>query len=937
MSLSDALASAVATARAALGDPVGRVWVVTPSSVASELARRELGTAHDVLDVRFQTPGRLVGELAEVELAIQGLQPLPAGWHRARVEALLDEGTVGGRFSETLQARGWASALARLVRELQGAGIAGAALRDLPLTPDLRERCALVADLLDALDSSLAREGRASPTQAAAAAIEALASGHPAADPGAVVLLGDGRLPPLERHVLARWLRGRPVVRVGLSAFEALEPEPGGLRALAPDAAGLAVSGGASSIELVSTPDEVREASELVRTVQAALATDPSLALDRVAIVLPDTEIVEPLAAALQRAGIPATWLIGRPLAETQAGRFVGALLALHDEAPVVQWYSLLTEPGLRLGARLGTQALQGRGRWRRFLAPLRHARSVLAVLGALDRRIEEALTAGPGEEEDRIALQGLRACLVAVRGLVSELRRARSPSQLAAALLPLLHPVQGWWRRGADTSRLASTLEGLARDGVGDVLAETPLLAGSLTDPALRVLEPMSTLGGTFDLVLVAGLVNKTFPREPSEDPILPDTARRALTEATGILLATSEDQPALERRRLAAVLSSARGRLVGFVARSDFSKGRPALLSPFARELASLAAGTPQTFSDAERALIPRGSRSGVPPEPEAALGAGQHLAARLAQGSGLDAALAHPAAGPAMHRARALARLAAGEVSAELLPYAGVVPAELGIPEGGWEAPMEPRRLWSMLEDPEDWLLGQLGARSLSTLRPGFDPTTQRAVRRRLLRVLADLLREGRTTRAEVLTAAATTLSDELAEYGFERPDALVAELVREADGLLGDPADLPSGGGLGEPRPVDPGAPFVIEGGDGLPGAQDLVALVETKPTRNNKATATQGVGLEALALGSGLVARTIDDVEVPIRADELAPVRERVQATAAAVTAGWFPSIDTGSGGQRPRPPRHRLSDDVPWDWADPDVAIPILAQVGGER
>ncbi len=948
MSLSDALAAAVTSAREALGDPLGRVWVVSPSVLASEMARRELGATHDVLDVRFSTPGRLVSELAEVELALDGLTSPPAGWHRSQVEALLDEGVIGGRFAATLQARGWAAALARVAREMESGGITSEALRGLPLTSDLVERCELVAGLVERLLAALADAGHATPTQTLEAALRALESGHPVAEPGAVVLLGDGRLPELERRALLAWLHGRPVFRLALPAFEALDPEPYGLRELAPDATPVPVATPTPSIDLVGTPDEVREAAELVREVQRALANDPALALDRIAIVLPDTEIVEPLAAALQRAGLPATWQIGRPLAETPAGRFVGALLALYDEAPVIQWYSLLTEPGLRLAARLGAQVTQGRGRWRRYLGPLRHARSVVAVLGALDRRIDEAIERGPDGEDDRIALQGLRASLVAVRGLVSELRRASSASDLAATLLPMLHPSRGWFRRGADTSRLASALEALslargARTGwrrsadiLRDVLAETALLSGALSDRALRVVEPMSTLGGSFDLVLVGGLVHGRFPREPSEDPILPDVVRDAIETATGVALVRSTDLPALEERRLASVLSSARGRLVGFVPRSDFAKGRPTLLSPFARSLASIAAGTAMTFSQTEQALDHRGSRSGVPPTPEDALGPAQYLAARLQSGRALDAALAHPAAGRAIRRSRALARLAEGELTPELLPYAGVVPEGLGDPEEGWEGPMQPRRLWSLLEDPEGWLLRELGAYSLRSLRPGLDPTRDYAVRRRLLRVLSELLDDGRVTREGVLAAFAQELREELAEGGFDEPDALIREALREAEAQLGDPADLPAGSGSEAPAQVDPEAPFLIEEGEGLRAGDGPVALVAKKPTRNNKTTAAGGVTLEALARGTGLTARTLDDQEVAVSAGELVEVRENLRATAHAVTAGWFPSTDEGSRGLKPKPPRNRLNDDLTWDWTDPERAELVLAALGGE-
>jgi len=946
LTLSASLSRAIHLARTQLGDPLGRVWVITPSVVAAELARRELGAEHDILDVRFTTPARLVAQLAEVELALAGRTPFPAGWHRGRVEALLEEGAIGGRFATTLQARGWAAALARLTRELQSAGVTGTMLRTLDLAPDLAERCVLVADLLDALAAMATDEGHALPVDVADAAKRAMGARHPLSEPGAVVLLGDARLPRLDRVTLGMWLHGRPTLRLALAPLEALPLEPMGLLALAPDATIVPSPAAPPQIEVFATPDEVREASAIARIVQAALSADPNLALDRVAIVLPDTDIVEPLAAALTRAGIPATWQIGRPVSETPAGRFVGALLALRDDSPPVDWYALLTEPGLRLSARLGAQVTQGRGRWRRLLAPLRNARSVLAVLAALDRSIEAAVTGEESREGDLAALRGLRTAIVGVRQIVSPLRSARSAGALAAMLHPLLDPKTGWWRRAPDTARLSSALEILAQDGgrpstfaraattLLDAITETPLLAGALTDPAVRVLEPMSTLGGSFELVVLGGLVHGRFPRDPSEDPILTDTVRDALRVTHGISLPLSTDQPAAERRRLAAVLSASRNRLVGLVPRADFAKGRPSLVSPFARELASLAAGRELGFAEMERSMPTLGSRAGVPPAADDALGSAEYLAARLAigDGSALSSAVSDPCIGRTMRRARALGRLAEGELTKGLLPYLGVVPTELVPLTDGWDAPMPPWQLQRLVTDPEGWLLGQLGVRSLTSLRAGFDPTNRYAIRDRLLSVLAEKLADGRTSREGVLVAAAETLREELTMLGFEGIDAVVHDAQRACAQVLGDPSDLPPRPGLSAPTVVDPQAPFVIEGGDGLPGS-DTIALVGEVPGPKDRIGAARSVALEALARNQGLSVRALDDRAGEVPADALGKLRERVRATAAAVEAGWFPSEDTGTSGRTSRPPRNRLTDDRSASWVDPDASAPVFALI----
>ncbi len=217
------------------------------------------------------------------------------------------------------------------------------------------------------------------------------------------VLLGDRLLAPKIHHVLRAWLGRHPHVEVRAGPWHALPPAPAGMRAActgeALDVPTRASTAGAlarglfasptagvpmdDTVVLARTPDDVREVAEAVRT--ALDAVRDGVPLDRIAIVVPDAEQIGVLRAHLERAGVPATWLVGPPIATTPAARFlVHALEVAHGDDTVPAWYGLLRQPELQLRSAVAADVTEGRGRWRKVLAGCGAVRDTRVIVSAI-------------------------------------------------------------------------------------------------------------------------------------------------------------------------------------------------------------------------------------------------------------------------------------------------------------------------------------------------------------------------------------------------------------------------------------------------------------------------------------------------------------------------------------------------------------------------
>ncbi|HEY8432594.1 MAG TPA: hypothetical protein VIL20_29690 [Sandaracinaceae bacterium] len=734
----------------------------------------------------------------------------------------------------------------------------------------------MLARLLEEVSAGRAREQLFGPLEEARSAREAIESSAaiPANEPRGVVLLGDARSSKLVASSLREWLARRAVLRVALPGLSELPPGWGGLRACAPDAEEIRVPTPAVSVTLVRTPDPVREQTEIVRRVQAAVREGTPL--DRIAIVLPDASEAVALREALERAGIPATWQVGPPLASTPAAGFLTHALdlALGDDT-VVSWYELLRLPGLKLRALLGADATRGRGRWRRLLARCGAYRGTGTILAALRATSEEL--EGDEAEADRAAIESLNR---AIEHLWAELSGWREPRTIGRWARTWLGFLGAFWRTSPEAHQLTSLLESWSRADAGprlspseasvtlrDALAATQALSGRLSDASIRVLSPMQCLGAELDLICVASMTQGRFPVDPSEDPILVDGLVGAINERFGAGLFSSADRVALERRRFASVRAAARRDLWLSCPRVEMLEGRPLLPGTLLLDIASELAGRRVGFAELEATLEPRGSRSrAFVDRPEDAVGVGELLLSRLhakdagVRAKALAALLAHPTAARLARASRAASRIAAGERDASLRPWAGFVRPEVLACKGIDGSPLGVRQLHALLGDPLEFLLRHvLGAWPAPRLYEDFDPVRDWYVRRIMREEARALLtKSGADLARELLPSFEAAVGARLERAGTN--DESIAARVRclgkrLAEGLV--TADPVAGPELAlASAPISADLPWRIEGGDGRRAGTAIEWLVSEAPTPKAQESAYGELAQVAALLSRG---------------------------------------------------------------------------------
>jgi integrase len=137
--LGPALASAIVSLRARLGDPTAPIAILTPSSVNGTLARRELAFATPFIRVEMWTPAELEDVLAEEGLRRAGKVVEPAGWSRATVARIVREDALPGGYEEVLREPGWTAALVSALRVLEGGRVTAAELSRVSLPAGLSD------------------------------------------------------------------------------------------------------------------------------------------------------------------------------------------------------------------------------------------------------------------------------------------------------------------------------------------------------------------------------------------------------------------------------------------------------------------------------------------------------------------------------------------------------------------------------------------------------------------------------------------------------------------------------------------------------------------------------------------------------------------------------------------------------------------------------
>jgi ATP-dependent helicase/nuclease subunit B len=388
------------------------------------------------------------------------------------------------------------------------------------------------------------------------------------------------------------------------------------------------------SVDLFSAPGEALECVEIARRIRA-LGTP----FDRVAILLRHPDRYQPLVEeALRRADIPAYFSRGTAKPDP-AGRAFLALLACASEgcsatrfaeylslgqvppldgqgAPPrreVEWTSPEDEMLAALGAAPAREDAGERAipEATSIATPLAWEKLLVdaAVIGGYERWARRLRGL---EQEFRLQLQSLGAEEQARRERIErDLERLGNLERFALPLIEDLHslPASAHWEEWLGAlSQLAARalvnpepvltvlaeLRPMAEVGPVDLDEVRTVLSERLLflrrDPPHRrygrvfVGSIDEARGRVFDLVFLPGLAEGLFPRKASEDPLLLDESRRAISPD----LTTRTDQAGEERLLLRTAVAAAGSRFIASYPSMDLTQGRPRVPSFYALEIA-------------------------------------------------------------------------------------------------------------------------------------------------------------------------------------------------------------------------------------------------------------------------------------------------------------------------------------------------------------
>jgi RecB family exonuclease len=307
-----------------------------------------------------------------------------------------------------------------------------------------------------------------------------------------------------------------------------------------------------NNVTIVSAPGETSEAAEIAR-IMFDLAKRDGVAFGDVAVLLraPGASLND-VRGAIEQAAITPYCPNGLPLNETRAGRSFALLLhILHDRLSRRAVMDFLTFADIDFPTLVGTHdpptalwdaismranIVRGRDQWLGRLAAL-HRRAI----AARDNPAYRGTGAGRLDPE---VVGGFLKIVETVFDHLELLQRSQSWGDLVgravAAFQSLIRPSGDRDRVVQSIAQLAA-LECVQKDadqGLFDRLAAEQLASdGVPADRSLgdgpTVVGLMHARGVPFRAVIVPGLVERSFPQQPSLDPILLDHERRMLNES--------------------------------------------------------------------------------------------------------------------------------------------------------------------------------------------------------------------------------------------------------------------------------------------------------------------------------------------------------------------------------------------------------------------
>lgn len=373
---------------------------------------------------------------------------------------------------------------------------------------------------------------------------------------------------------------------------------------------------GDGSVRMISAPGEAREVREMSREIITA-AGEKSIPFHDMAVVLANRDLYMPLIREeFARARIPYYSVSDRTLAETREGRSLLMMAGLAGaDLPRQGVMSLLGFAPLDVKLILRTEGVAPRPEmWR-------HITAEANIIAGIDQW-RERLRAHAGERAKRDEDTGREPDtgltddideLLAFIGMLNDgLESVPAKGTLSEMCDPLLELFKVLIKdvpgpadyHGLvieaieELSRMAGA-ESISREDfvrmVEEHLASKPVGVGKFRQNGVNILDLMPSRGASFRLVLVPGLVEKSFPRPAREDPVLLDDERRAINReaASSAYLPLKIERAPEDRLLFQLAISAATERLVLSYPRVDSSNDRPRIPSFFMLQAAEALTG--------------------------------------------------------------------------------------------------------------------------------------------------------------------------------------------------------------------------------------------------------------------------------------------------------------------------------------------------------
>ncbi|HLW61180.1 MAG TPA: PD-(D/E)XK nuclease family protein [bacterium] len=645
--LEDAFSEAVAAIRRR--DPLGSIVVLVPTHVLGRHLMRLLAQRHGVcFNVRFQTFPDFAESVGLEALVASGRIPVsPLGAFLIARKAINAKVTSDGYFAPIRESPGTPRAVLITLTDLKKAGV----------TPDRLEefsgamrskKLEEVAAIYREVERLQAEAGYFDTSECLAIASQAARSSSSLGSALAVCLYGFSDLNHLERTLFEACVADRPgyaFIPEDVGGYTqplldwlrskgfATPASPGapivsGPKALAHEvfndrSGGLPVS---CDVGIVSAPGAAPEIQEVARHVLAYAAT-PGASFSDVAVLLRQPGVYErTLRDVFAAAGIPHVFLDGIPMNNTPAGRLLQLLVRIRrGDYPRADVMEFLGSAPLRvqlLGGppeaspadwdRYSREAgiVGGREQWKSRVSAMR--RRVESRVGRLRRG-----TAGPDDPRlaqlDRNA-KSLRAFEHVINILLKRLEGIPPRGAIGELMGDLLRALLSVATLTGQDRGVVKALAVLARRNVADEEVTFDNFARLLEDLLAERLPPSdvyrtgrvvvsslsSATGLPYKLVLIPGMVERSFPPVAKQDPILLDQEREALNTRHGRALAVRADRAVEERFSFRHALAAAEAQVVFTFPRLDAATGQVRVPSHYLLRVAEAVTGQPTGYDE-------------------------------------------------------------------------------------------------------------------------------------------------------------------------------------------------------------------------------------------------------------------------------------------------------------------------------------------------